>query len=92
MKAILAVQLAEAARLDPQVVEVTAKSAGFAPESEPELRVTEFVVPFETVMVCEVLVEPALTLPKDRLLGVAVTLVPRPESETCCGLLDALSV
>ena len=92
MKAILAVQLANAARLDPQVVEVTAKTAGFAPEIHPELRVTEFAVPFETVMVRDALLEPALTLPKDRLLGVALTLVPSPDRGTCCGLLDALSV
>ena len=82
---MLAVQLADAARLDPQLVEVTAKSAGFAPEIDPEPRVTEFAVLFETVMVCEALVEPALTLPKDRLLGIAVTLVvpvPVPERAT----------
>jgi hypothetical protein len=84
--------------LEPQVVEVMAKSEGLAPEIEPELRLTELEVPLVTVIVWDALLDPALTLPKERLLGEAVTVpevlppLPIPASETCCGLFPSLSV
>jgi hypothetical protein len=97
-KATDAEQLAEAPRVEPQVVEVTEKSAALVPAMDPALRLTELEVPFETVMVCDALVDPVLMLPKDKLEGEAVTVVvelpplPIPESETCCGLFPSLSV
>lgn len=63
VKATVTAQLADAARLEPQVVEVTAKSDGFAPEIPAELKVTAFAVVFETVMVCEMLVVASTMLP-----------------------------
>ncbi|HEX5235716.1 MAG TPA: hypothetical protein VFW25_10345 [Silvibacterium sp.] len=63
VNAMLTAQLADAARLEPQVVDVTAKSAAFVPEIPAELRVTAFAVVFETVTVCEVLVDASATLP-----------------------------
>lgn len=97
LKKTFAVQLAEAPRLDPQVVEETAKSAAFVPEIPAPLRATEAEVPLVTVIVCEALLPPMPTLPKDKLEGVAVVvpdepLTPIPERETSCGLLLALSV
>lgn len=50
-KTMLEVQLAEAARLDPQVVEAMEKSPAFVPEIPALLRVTELEVPLLTVMV-----------------------------------------
>ncbi len=44
-----AVQLAEAARLEPHVVKEMEKSPAFVPESVPALRVTEFEVPLAMV-------------------------------------------
>lgn len=94
---MLAVQLAEAARVEPQLVEETAKSLASVPETPALLRVTEPEVPFVTVTICALLDEPVATLPKDKLVGVKVTLpedppAPRPETATCCGLFPALSV
>lgn len=97
LKRTLAVQLAEAARLDPQVVEEMAKSPASVPEIAAPLRLMAEEVPFVTVTVCEALAPPMPTLPKDKLDGVAVavpgeSLAPRPETETSCGLPLALSV
>lgn len=92
VKVMDAVQLAEAAMLAPHVVELTAKSAALAPESAPELRVRELVVVFDTVIVCGVLVEPSLTVPKERTAGDAATPVPSPLRDNCCGLFPALSL
>lgn len=50
-KTMLEVQLAEAARLDPQVVEATEKSPAFVPEIPALLRVTELEVLLLTVMI-----------------------------------------
>jgi hypothetical protein len=96
LKKILAVQLADAARLDPQVVDETAKSPAFAPEMDEALSVTELVVLLATVMLCDPLEEPTAMLPKERLEGDAVTLPeeppePSPDKATCCGPLVALS-
>ncbi|HEX5235717.1 MAG TPA: hypothetical protein VFW25_10350 [Silvibacterium sp.] len=88
-------QLADAARLEPQVLEVTVKSPAFAPEMPAPLNVTANGVVFETVTTCEALDEPSFVLPKSKLAGEAATLpvdVPRPERDTCCGLFDAVSV
>jgi hypothetical protein len=98
LKTIALVQLADAARLEPQVVDETAKSAALAPEMAAGLRVTLAAVPLVTVMDCAELVDPWTMLPKERLAGEAVTLpedvelVPRPVSETRCGLLGSVSV
>ena len=94
---MFAVQLADAAKLDPQVVEATANWAAPVPDRLAALRVTEPVVVFETVMVCGPLVEPSVMLPKLRAVGAAVTFpvevppAPIPDNATCCGLLPALS-
>lgn len=70
----------------------------FVPVKDEALSVTELDVPFVTVMVCDELVEPSLTVPKLRLVGLALTVpvleppVPVPETATCCGLLASLSV
>lgn len=91
VKAIEAVQLADAARLALQV-DVTAKSPALAPVIDA-LRLTVPVVLLLMVMDCDALVDPSLTLPKFKAPGAAVTLpVPSPESETCCGLEGSLSV
>lgn len=95
LKTRFSVQLAEAARIEPQVVEETAKSPAFVPEMAAPLRVTEPDVLFVREMDCALLVPPMLMLPKDKLDGNAVTLpeaTPRPESATSCGLPVALSV
>lgn len=96
-KTMFAVQLAEVARVDPQLVEETAKSEASVPEMPALLRVMEPEVLFVTVMICALLDEPVATLPKDKVAGNTVTLpddppAPRPETATCCGLLPALSV
>lgn len=89
LKTMAAVQLAEAPRLEPQVVEEMEKSAALVPVIEPVLRVAELEVELVIVMVCDALLEPLLTVPKLRLVGVALTVpeleppVPVPETETC---------
>lgn len=92
---ILVVQLAEAARLDPQFVLEMAKSPALAPEIPAPLSVTEADVLLVTVMDCAELEDPWLTLPKDKLAGAALTTpdppLPSPERATSCGLLPALS-
>jgi len=49
LKSMEAAQLAEAARVDPQVVAGSPKSLGLVPPSVPALRVTDAVVPLLTV-------------------------------------------
>ena len=51
LNSMLAVQLADAASDEPQVVEATVKSAASVPVSPAALRVTELEVPLVTVMV-----------------------------------------
>jgi len=93
VKTTLAVQVAEAARAVPQVVEEIEKSAGSVPERDGALRVTELPLVFEIVTVCEVLFASTLTLPKDTVLGEMVTLpVPVPDNETSWGLPEPVSV
>lgn len=50
------------------------------------------VVVFDTVITCEALVEPSLTVPKESAAGEAATPVPSPVRDSCWGLLPALSV
>ena len=96
LKRMFVVQLAEAARLDPQFVLEMAKSPGLAPEIPAPLSVTEADVLLVMVIDCAELEDPWLTLPKDKLAGAAVTTpdppLPSPERATCCGLLPAVSV
>lgn len=94
-KTRFAVQLAEAASVEPQVVEEIAKSPVLIPETPAALSVTELDVLFVTVMAWALLVPPTRMLPKDKLDGEAVTLpeaTPTPERATSCGLPAALSV
>ena len=82
-KMTAAVQLEDAARLVPQVVDETEKSPGSVPEKDGVLSVTELDVVFETVMVWALLLDPTVTLPKDNVEGAMVTLpVPVPDTET----------
>lgn len=95
LKTRFSVQLAEAARVEPQVVEETAKSPALGPEMAAPLSVTELDVLLVIVTGCALLVPPTLMLPKDKLDGDAVTLpdaTPTPESATSWGLPLASSV
>ena len=81
------VQLADAARLAPQVLAETLKSPVFAPVKPMLLIVIEVALPFCNVAVCDALDEPTVTDPNARLVGLKVTLpppapVPVPESAT----------
>ena len=81
-----AVQLAEAARLVPQVLLAMLKSPAFVPEIAMLLIVMEVVSPFDSVAACDALVTPTAVLAKESVVGLAVTLpdaeVPVPESVT----------
>jgi hypothetical protein len=97
LKTTEAVHVPDAGRAEPQVVNCTEKSPAFAPVIEPALKLAGFGVVFETVMVCAVLVDPSLTLPKERLVGDAVTLPvvvfpPVPDRETESVVEPAVSV
>jgi hypothetical protein len=88
----LAEQLAEAARLDPHVLLLMAKSPELAPPRVTPLIVTDDLVPFVNVADCAELVEPTAVLGKPIAVGETVTLPlaelpPVPESATVCGLL-----
>lgn len=93
---MLALQLAEAASVDPHVVEATAKLLAVAPVMPGELRVTRPEVPFETEMVWDPLVAPSFTLPKGRLPGDTVTVpepaIPVPDRATDSGVALLLLV
>lgn len=96
LKSMSALQVADAARLEPHVVVETSKSAASVPESPAPLRATEPDVLLLTVTVCDELVDPTLVVPNDKPVGDEVTLpvplVPRPVRATCCGLPDASSL
>ena len=96
MKRSVVVQLADLARLEPQVVDEMEKSPGFVPESAPAVSVTEFAVPLVMVAETEALLDPVLTLPKAMLLGDIVTvpevLAPVPKSATVSAVVLALLV
>jgi hypothetical protein len=92
LKVTLIVQLAAAARLDPQVL-VCAKSLAFAPVMLMPILVIEVVVLLLVmVMVCAALVVPTLWLLNVRLAGESWTKVPVPVNDTVWGLPLALSV
>ena len=87
----LIVQLAEAARLLPHVLLAIKKSPWFVPVVAMLLIVIEALLPFFRVAVCDPLVEPTLTLPKENDVGLILTTpappVPNPERVTFCGLV-----
>ena len=90
-KATLAVQLADAASVEPQVVEEIEKSDGS--ESTPALSVTELAVLLVTVMAWAVLVDPTFVLLNVKLPGVAdTTPEPVPLRATVSGVELALLV
>ena len=91
MKVTLIVQLAEAAR-EPPHVGVCAKSPGLVPASVMLVIVIAVVPTFLRVTVLTGLVVPTVTVPKFRLVGERLAVVPIPLSGTCCGLPLALSV
>ena len=97
LKTIEAVQLAEAARLVPQLLLEMLKSPGFAPEIETPLIVIDALVPFDSVAACAELLEPTAVLANARLDGLTETVpdvppVPSPLSATVCGVLVAESL
>ena len=71
------------------VVPVTMKSDAFVPVTLTPLIVSSEVAPFDSVTDCVAVVLPTFALPKAIPDGLAVTtpLVPRPETDTVCGLL-----
>lgn len=91
VKVTLIVQLAPAAKVEPQVV-VRAKSPAFVPVKEVTIEVRLVVPMLLRVTTWAELVVPATWLPKVRLPGARVTPVPVPVRATVCGLPEALSV
>jgi hypothetical protein len=91
-----AVQLADAARLVPQLFAEMLKSPAFVPEIETPLIVIDEVSPFDSVAACAALVDPTRVLANVRLDGLAVTLPvdagAYPVSATVCGLFVAESL
>jgi hypothetical protein len=96
LKTTLAEQLAEAARLVPQVLLLIAKSPALVPPSVMPLIVMDEVIPLLRVADCAELVEPTAVPGKPIALGDTVTLPPEvlppvPDNATVCGLLVAES-
>ena len=95
-KAIEAVQVAEAARVEPQVLLVIWKSPGFAPERAMLLMVRVEAPPFVSVTAFDPPRLPTATYTQLRLVGDTDALpeaaAPVPARATVCGLLVALSV
>lgn len=95
LKTTLAEQLAEAARLVPHVLLVTAKSPVLVPPMATLLIVIEKLVPLFRVAVWAELVEPTAVAGNPIAVGDTVTLppdvLPVPESATVWGLLLAVS-
>jgi hypothetical protein len=96
LNTIVAVQLEDAARLEPQVLLEIAKSAALVPEIAMLLTAIELEPLFVKVADFGAPVFPTATLNQLILDGLAVALpvavVPVPESATVCGLLLAESV
>ena len=92
---MVAVQLAETARLAPQVVPEIAKSAALAPLSATLLMVMDDPGPFDNVTVCAGLLAPSDVAANERLVGDAEALAgvtpPMPDSATTWGLPEAES-
>jgi hypothetical protein len=91
-----AVQLAEDARLVPQVLLAMLKSPAFVPDIATPLIVSEELSPFDSVTVCAAVLDPTAVLANVTLDGLAATVpdaaVPFPLSATVCGLLLAESL
>jgi hypothetical protein len=94
--AMLAVQLAEAARLVPQVLLEIEKSPAFVPEIATLLMVIEVERLLVSVADCVALAAPTVVLEKVKLVGLLETLplglVPKPVSVMVCGLLPSESL
>ena len=90
----VAEQLADVARLAPQVVLETAKSAGLVPVMAMPLSVREKPRPLDSVADCSALANPIAVLvnKRDDTLAVTLPLVPRPLSATVCGLFPSESL
>ena len=86
LKRIVAEQLADAARLAPHVLLEIVKSAALVPEIAMLLMVIVAAVPLWSDADNEEPLEPIITLPNARLVGLTLTLaapdVPVPESAT----------
>ena len=96
LKTTLAEQLAEAARLVPQVLLLMAKSPALVPPSVTPLMVMDEVVPLLRVADWAELVDPTAVAGKPIAAGDTVTLPPEvlppvPDRDTVCGLLLAES-
>jgi hypothetical protein len=89
-KVTLIVQLLPALRLVPHVV-VWLKSPAFVPVSDMLIPVRVVVSTFLTVTVWAALVVPTVWVANVSLVGVTLTPVPVPVSDTVCGLPGALS-
>ena len=92
----LAEQLADAARVLPQVLLLMAKSPALVPPSVTPLIVMDEVVPLLRVADCAELVDPTAVPGKPIALGDTITLPPEvlppvPDNDTVCGLLLAES-
>jgi hypothetical protein len=94
--AMLAVQLAEATRLVPQVLLEIEKSPAFVPEIATLLMVIEVERLLVSVADCVALAAPTVVLEKVKLVGLLETLplglVPKPVSVMVCGLLPSESL
>jgi len=91
------VQLADAARVAPHVLDEMLKSLVLEPVKAMLLIVIDVALPFVNVAVCGALDVPTLSDPKAMLVGLKVTVpppvpVPVPESATTWGLFEALSL
>jgi len=73
LKAIDTPQLADAARLDPHVLLAITKSPGFAPATETPLMLIVELLPFFNVVVWAPLVDLMLVDPKEREVGLMLT-------------------
>ena len=91
---MLTVQLAEPARLVPQVLAEIAKSPGFVPDSATLLIAMALVPPLVRVTVWAAVVAPVVVEAKVRLVGATVEFAanPVPDKVTVWGLFAAASV
>ncbi len=91
-----AVQFPDAARLVPHVLLEMLKSPAFVPPIATFEIVTDALVPFDSVAVCDALLLPTVVEANVSVVGLAVTLpvLPgaKPVSVTTCGLFVAESV
>jgi hypothetical protein len=96
LNAMETLQLAEAARLVPQVLLEIRKSPGSAPVMATLLIVMDELDPFLSVVVCVVLVDPTFTEPYESEVGLMVTVllepVAVPDNAAVCGVFVAESL